>query len=754
MKVSVETPFVDAPKATTVRPSYVISLDWFGLSWLLTVCSTVRWSPEGTHIATPNSMSGKVFVAGVVERITWKSDISMVGHEDMVTSTAFNPLLFLRDPTQPVSGSNMSTIIALASRNEISFWSTSQSQPFLVLNDVFERDVLDLSWSKDGLQLWACSSEGHVAALIFSLDEFPTLAPPGTKEAHHATFGFKRRINLAPAGTTPLSAMFGSQTGATVDKPNVLIARKGPGAKRPRAQLTTQAPAPIQNGNGEMSAFQAAAAQAQVLPAAAAYAAHKLQPPPQPSNSAAGFANLLNHPQQPTLPLAPQHGAIHQDGPLYYDPSRLSQAEYRLAGTTLGSGRQVGPPKERYTIRPSYLPKEKEPGFELSHKHDGAGGSRALAVPAVQTYGSVQVVDGQDQDTFEYRNFGAGARAAEVGVVADGKSLWVDFLNSHVVLATGSPVFLAVSTEDNSLLVYSPTGRRLFPNIVLDSPCAFLVAEGQFLMAITARGSLTVYDVIKVAAVVPQHNLTSLLKSAAHDSVTTPTVTSAGLQPNGIPVLALDSGASFAYHHSLSAWSRLSELWWRENSDAWGDPRAYSSVGGKGAVLTIEAAIDAIAGKGKHRAGQDGDDSIIIDGEEGDRPAKRARIELVGEEKAPLGKEETFRFAVTLAHLETRLHAAELLKSSAEYKANLLTYAAKLAEEGLTSKATELINELLGPKYLSVKSRLAKSDVAQACADVSHCRRLQQPKQEVSVGVGCLRDPEARPAPRRSRHLR
>jgi protein HIRA/HIR1 len=66
LKVSVEAPFVNAPKATTVRPS---------------------WSPEGTHIATPNSMSGKVFVAGVIERSSWKSDISMVGHEDIVTST-------------------------------------------------------------------------------------------------------------------------------------------------------------------------------------------------------------------------------------------------------------------------------------------------------------------------------------------------------------------------------------------------------------------------------------------------------------------------------------------------------------------------------------------------------------------------------------------------------------------------------------------------------------------------------------------
>lgn len=595
----------------------------------------------------------------------------------------------------------MSTIIALASRNEISLWLTSQSQPFLVLNEVFDRDVLDLTWSKDGLQLWACSSEGHIAVLTFSLDEFPTRAPPGAKEAHHATFGFKKRVNLVAPGTTPLSAMFGAQGGATMDKPNVLVARKGPGAKRPRAQLTNQLPTPVaaQNGGGGMSAFQAASAEAQILPAAAAYQAHQLQPaypPPHPTSST--FANLLNHPNPPPVLVAPTQAVTQYEGGYYQNPSRLSQADYRTVGPALGAGREVGPPRERYTIRPSYLPKEREPAFELSHKHDGAGGSRALAVPAVQTYGSVHLADGEERDTFEFRNFGSGARAAEVGVVASGKSLWVDYLGSHVVLAAGSPIFSAVSTEDNSLLVYSPTGRRLFPNIVLDAPCAFLVAEDKFLMAITARGSLTVYDVAKVTAVVPQHSLSSLLNSAATDAVMHPTVASAGLQPNGIPVLALDSGSSYAYHHALGAWSRLSELWWRENSDAW-DEQAGGSVAGKGAISTIEAAIDAI-GKGKQKEG-DEDDVIIVDRDEsGGRSAKRARTELQGEERAPLGKEETFRFAVTLAHLETRLHAAEILQSSAEYRANLVAYARKLEEEGLVSKATELVKDLLGPKYL------------------------------------------------------
>lgn len=40
------------------------------------------------------------------------------------------------------------------------------------------------------------------------------------------------------------------------------------------------------------------------------------------------------------------------------------------------------------------------------------------------------------------------------------KPLWVDYLSNYVVCAAGSPRFVAVSTEDGSLHVYSPSGRR------------------------------------------------------------------------------------------------------------------------------------------------------------------------------------------------------------------------------------------------------------------------------------------------------
>jgi hypothetical protein len=55
--------------------------------------------------------------------------------------------------------------------------------------------------------------------------------------------------------------------------------------------------------------------------------------------------------------------------------------------------------------------------------------------------------------------------------------------------------------------------------------------------------------------------------------------------------------------------------------------------------------------------------------------------------------------AMTLAHLETRMHSARLLDSGAEYKLALQQYTKKIAEEGFKAKAEELVRELFGPMY-------------------------------------------------------
>lgn len=55
--------------------------------------------------------------------------------------------------------------------------------------------------------------------------------------------------------------------------------------------------------------------------------------------------------------------------------------------------------------------------------------------------------------------------------------------------------------------------------------------------------------------------------------------------------------------------------------------------------------------------------------------------------------------ALTLGHLETRLHAAKALDSPQEYKQALVLYARKIADEGFRAKGEELVKDLFGPTY-------------------------------------------------------
>ena len=46
----------------------------------------ISWSPDGAHITAANATNnnGYVFIAAVIARNSWTSEISLVGHENVV----------------------------------------------------------------------------------------------------------------------------------------------------------------------------------------------------------------------------------------------------------------------------------------------------------------------------------------------------------------------------------------------------------------------------------------------------------------------------------------------------------------------------------------------------------------------------------------------------------------------------------------------------------------------------------------------
>jgi len=231
-------------------------------------------------------------------------------------------------------------------------------------------------------------------------------------------------------------------------------------------------------------------------------------------------------------------------------------------------------------------------------------------------------------------------------------------------MVAATPFFCAATLEDASINVYSLTGRRLVPAMLLDSPCVMIDACKSFLMVITSSAHMYIWDIKKQKAHVASVLIQPLISNPSA------AILSATIRHNGAPIIQLSSGAAFTYDVALQVWTKASEARWAEGSDAWeGRQRATANRGPSGArgiVASLEANIS---------------DLELNNGEQRGNTTP------------------WWNAALTLGHLETRLHAARLLDSPSEYKTNLLQYAKKLSEEGFRGKAEELLKELCGPLY-------------------------------------------------------
>jgi len=185
-------------------------------------------------------------------------------------------------------------------------------------------------------------------------------------------------------------------------------------------------------------------------------------------------------------------------------------------------------------------------------------------------------------------------------------------------------------------------------------------------MLITSSGLLYVWDVKKQQALFTPVSVSPILGTSPNCSLL-----SASIRPTGAPVLHLSTGVAHSYDPALLCWTKLSEGWWASGSDAW-QPRQRATNTNtqsttRGVVNSIEASI-----------------------------SERTSPSPADDEKM---KPAWWGTALTLGHLESRLHAAKVLDSPQEYKHTLVLYAKKIADEGFRAKAEELVKELFGPVY-------------------------------------------------------
>ncbi|KAG5643708.1 hypothetical protein DXG03_009757 [Asterophora parasitica] len=643
LEAEVTKPFEDSPGSTFFR--------------------RLSWSPDGAHITASNATNNKgfVFIAAVITRNTWASDISLVGHENTIEVAAYNPHIFLRNTNTPVATSNICSVVALgADDRSVSVWQTKSARPLIVAKEVFERQIMDLSWSWDGLTLYAASSDGTLAVFNFDPEELEGIAPHSVQEQYLTKFGFnppplpdgyshvstKDSSQItpppSPGGQKQSQSTGFNQHNGGGERINMLVAKRG---NKKRANLTS-VPSAGTSTNGIAGPSRSTAPisnRAHLMPLPGGSSSSFPLPSEQP------FADVDMDLDVPIdsldTPMSPMHARGKRKASAVID---LTDEGKPSKARTLGGDRvqEHVPVKEIGAI---------EGGTRVAW--GGQAGTR-LPVPSLLTSLTAEI-EGSD-DLFEGRNSEDDA-PTEVMYVSGKQTQWLDYLPSPVLAVKATTSFCAAATVDGSVNVYSPTGRRIMPTLSLGAPCSYIDVNKHALLAVTSTGQLYSWNIKKQTSFFPPITVSPLLSSLNH------TITSTAVRPNGAPIINCSNGVAYSYDPALLTWVKLSERWWAEGSDAWhGRQRnAGNQTANRGIMSAVEGSI-----------GGTPDDGLP----DKQRPA-------------------WWTTALTLGHLETRLNTARLLDSPQEYKQALLVYAKKIADEGFRAKAEELIKELFGPVY-------------------------------------------------------
>nr|ODN94130.1 protein HIR1 [Cryptococcus depauperatus CBS 7841]ODO00483.1 protein HIR1 [Cryptococcus depauperatus CBS 7855] len=506
---SVSKPFETSPQSTFFR--------------------RLSWSPDGAFIAASNAMNGPVFVAAVIDREGWISDISFVGHENTIQVAAFNPRLFFREG-QPQGRATASTMLALGANDfSISIWKNTLHKPLVVLKDIFGADLMDLCWSNDGHCLYGSSSDGSICAIQFESLEFTDIAEASATDIVLKEYNYQPKRITQPAAVqssaTSVSHSFGpAQTLST--HINVLQPKKGKAKMRVGPS----------NGSGSLSSQNGRP---------------PLQPPLQSSLSdpfsapIQGFASASTAQVSTTRMFQDAHRAFGANGvtssPRIGNKRKASVFDDEIGN---GMGRLMSGNKTPNTnvevLRAPIVSVSSNPKISAS----------ALPCPQIQSI---------LQSTVEAANIHVEARNAidsrEHNLVAYFKGdqqQWIDYVPTGIIAVVITTSYCAIACEDRSLRVYSP-GGRLIIDINLETLVYQLKGDESMLMVMTIDFCIRVFDIRTSKTVFSPTSFLHLLQT----STQLLDIASFSVRPNGVPIIITSKPQAYAFDSSISSWSTL-----------------------------------------------------------------------------------------------------------------------------------------------------------------------------------------------------
>lgn len=705
IEATISMPFVGSPLSTYFRR-----------------CS---WSPDGNHIAASNATNGPVATVAIINRGTWDSDISLIGHDAPCEVASFCPRMFWPAGAEPSDNTNpdestMISVIATAAQDKtLAIWNTTNPRPLVVARNIANKAITDIAWSPDGSKLFASSLDGTILTALFENNELGEIVPLEVTEAQLVRYGGQKDAMQIPESVDQLILE------QEIDEQD----DKNDGIKKMDEIMGS--------GTTTTNGFDKPLPLPKPAPATA----------PQPSQTSATTTSISTttststpngptvHQQKITITkegkkrVAPQLLSTSAPRPVQSTTARsvpvekhitvmeMSKPSYTLPKggvSTLVIGTKRKPEDENGDVEPtSKKPKQdvEQPVAEFIKPAVVSPATTVsqvrLAVPKVRTFFSRGAQIGTEEgnagsSVLEIRN-GSGNETEPTRLIISKKGtvVFIDFLPRHGHLAAGQEgLFWAVATEDGVLHLYSPVGRKLMPAIIIGASLTFLESQGPYLLAISSIGLVYVWNIVEQRALHEPISLAPVLDSATkildNGVVRAPSITQCGVSAHGKIVLTLNNGNGFTYNHDMMSWHRISEPWWTIGSQYW-DSSENNNINSESTELKLlrMGQVGGVVGLVERRTNDQVFNKSVGGTSRGRQLQRMARNRMLLQEGY-----ESFEGVVSIAHLENRIGAAIMLDSSKEFMQFMTMYAQRIAEEGMASKVDELCRELLGPTVI------------------------------------------------------
>jgi protein HIRA/HIR1 len=433
-------------------------------------------------------MNGPVSTVVIIDRGTWNSDISLIGHESPVEVTSFNPRMFRPANSNPAKADGTQqwiTIIACAGQDRVlSIWNTLNPRPLVITQDIAEKSISDLCWSPEGMSLFISSYDGSITVCIFEEDDLGKPLPLEENVQFLVRYGQDRHGILLPESPAQLELEKKSKEAAAPEMMATALVETTTPIKIPEPKTSvptrisdftqlTVAPKVLQqkititkDGKKRVTPmFLGSSANAPITSSTAP----EFTPPTQSISS-----------DTRNLDLSSPSAALPRGGM----PTMVIGNKRKQTDAEDGDRTTNGVSKESQGVPSILRPAIVSPATSVSQVR--------LGVPQVMSHFSYTKRE-KSGLMLEARN-GVGQANPSRITLSNGKSIiWVDYIPRAVLLMTGNDVGYAAACEDGSVITWTKTGSRLLPPIILEAQPCFLEAQGQYMLCITSIGMLHIW---------------------------------------------------------------------------------------------------------------------------------------------------------------------------------------------------------------------------------------------------------------------